>query len=235
MMNKKQSKAWDEKRYIIGIPSKGSCDIEFAIRLKQMPVPPKTKIVTSQGYPIDISRNEIVKSAIDQGADSIIWLDDDVIPLDRESLINLAKMEVPVAAGIYFSKNAAVTIQGTHYNPGIWLIGDPNNRLYTPVDLSATFRESSNRYLEVDAIGFGLIKTDIEVFKNIDPPWFRWTQLNKGEDEEGGVSEDFYFCRKLIKAGYKIIVDSMNTAHHLGRFGITPSGDVRPSQRVLTI
>jgi len=57
-------------------------------------------------------------------------------------------------------------------------------------------------FMEVDAVGTGLIMIHREVFEKMPPPWFEGFMR-----EESGVihSEDMVFCKKARELGYKII------------------------------
>jgi len=70
--------------------------------------------------------------------------------------------------------------------------------------------------VEVDAVGAGSILYDMEVFKNIEPPWFEF-HLEEGPP----IGEDIFFCDKLRAAGYKIYVDCDIKVGHLSTAVIT--------------
>jgi hypothetical protein len=66
--------------------------------------------------------------------------------------------------------------------------------------------------VEVDATGCGCLMFDMEVFKNIPYPWFKFY---KDADTGSDVGEDIGFCRELKNAGYKIFVDVTVPSDHL--------------------
>ena len=90
--------------------------------------------------------------------------------------------------------------------------------------------------LECDAIGTGVIMIKRKVFETIEPPYFKYTY-----DEDGllELGQDFYFCQKAQRAGFKIYAHTgMLTSHYqtvdllpiFKRFaGLTPSAGVARS------
>ena len=66
--------------------------------------------------------------------------------------------------------------------------------------------------VEVDSTGSGVLLIQRKVFETIDPPYFKYQT-----DENGilNLGQDFYFCRKVKKAGFKIYVHTgMFTSHY---------------------
>lgn len=64
--------------------------------------------------------------------------------------------------------------------------------------------------VEVDWIGFGVVATRAEVYRNLSRrngreestgPWFGW------RSGEGGVGEDIGWCREVREAGFRVMVD----------------------------
>jgi hypothetical protein len=66
--------------------------------------------------------------------------------------------------------------------------------------------------VEVDATGAGCIMYDMEVFRKLPYPWFRFL---KNPDNGMVIGEDIGFCQDLKAAGYQIFVDTSIQAGHL--------------------
>lgn len=64
--------------------------------------------------------------------------------------------------------------------------------------------------LPVDAIGFGAVLIELDVFRELPSPWFQFTL---GED---GMGEDLYFCRQARQAGLQVYCDTDMIIGHQG-------------------
>ncbi len=77
------------------------------------------------------------------------------------------------------------------------------------VEDEVLFPKRDHDLMEVDGVGGHFMVIHREVLEAIKPPYFMNTSLNAGED--------FYFCRKVRKAGFKIYADlSAYTGHVVG-------------------
>jgi len=164
--------------------------------IMDFPLHTKKSLIMVEKRPIDQARNAIVQTALEQNAKYLFFLDDDVIcpkytPLALGSILETMKDDgVMLATGIYCTKNKAAA-------PVIFRHGFPGSYLDWTV----------NQEFEVDQCGAGCLMINMEVFKHLTPPYFKFTQ--KYEQLEGdilltGVSEDVYFCDSVKKAGFKI-------------------------------
>ncbi len=66
--------------------------------------------------------------------------------------------------------------------------------------LATIFPAAKDDLIECDGVGCGCLLIHRSVFEKIKPPYF---VMNQGK--YGG--EDFYFCRKAKRAGFKIYAD----------------------------
>jgi hypothetical protein len=69
----------------------------------------------------------------------------------------------------------------------------------------------SGDLITVDNTGCGCILYKTEVFENIEPPWFEFTETEDGRP----MGEDITFCKKLKEAGYEIFVDTSIVIGHI--------------------
>lgn len=64
----------------------------------------------------------------------------------------------------------------------------------------------------------GLILINTSIFRRVKPPWFKTVEDKTVEIRKNTVSysldENLYFCDKIIKSGYKIVVDTGIQAVH---------------------
>jgi GT2 family glycosyltransferase len=75
---------------------------------------------------------------------------------------------------------------------------------------------------ECNGLGMGFTLFRLEVFRKIDPPWFK--TLQEYDPAHGGrmMTQDLYFFEKVRKAGYKVACDTrVKVGHydHAGSYG----------------
>lgn len=190
---------------VIGIPSFGMVSTYFmqSRTSQQFPLVSSAidKIVLNK--PIAEARNEIVEFALEQGANYIYWLDDDVIP-PPDAFMKLYRHQKDIVNGVYWSKSNPPMpllfrghLSGPYWD---WHVGD---------------------LIEIDAAGNGLtlVKTDVyrTISEKVGGPWYS-TEYGSfaGPVKESPYNntEDLYFYWKARKAGYKIWADTSVQAFH---------------------
>lgn len=146
------------------------------------------------------ARNRCVELAVEANVQHIMFVDYDVTP-PPNAVIQLMSRKVPICAGVYHLK------QVPSY-PLIYVKGWPGAfEDYEKGDL-----------IKADGVGMGCTLIDMDVFRNIDPPWFRTVPGYVEENPNailGHMTEDIYFCTKARDAGYEIIVDTSVQAGHV--------------------
>lgn len=189
---------------VVGIPSFGSVSTYFlqAVNAQQYPLVSSTaqKIVLNK--PIAEARNEIVQYALDQGANYIYWLDDDVIP-PPDAFLKMFMHQKDIVNGVYWSKsNPPMPLLFRNHLEGPyldWHVGD---------------------FIEVDAAGNGLtlVKTDVyrKISETIGGPWYstEYTSFKHATQSASNNTEDLYFYWKARRAGFKIWADTSIQAYH---------------------
>jgi hypothetical protein len=75
----------------------------------------------------------------------------------------------------------------------------------------------NDELVEVDATGAGCMMWDMDVFRKMPFPWFKF---RRDPDNGAGIGEDIGFCQDLKAAGYKIFVDTSVPADHLTSIAI---------------
>lgn len=189
---------------VIGIPSFGSVSTYFyqAMKSQQYPLVSSAidKIVLNK--PIAEARNEIVQFALDQGANYIFWVDDDVIP-PPDAFLKLYNQQKDIINGVYWSKSNPPMpllfrnhLEGPYWD---WHIGD---------------------LIEIDAAGNGLtlVKTDVyrQISEKVGGPWYstQYASFPGIKQSAANNTEDLYFYWKAKQAGFKIWADTSVQAFH---------------------
>jgi hypothetical protein len=134
--------------------------------------------------------------------DKMIWIDSD-ISWSPEDFMKLYNSKFDIVSGLYFNEE------------GVPLFTFEENDIY--------FDHKKLKYkeypFEVFGVGFGFVSVKSGVFENTDRPWFE-TEFQKITNDEGKEmfipwGEDYSWCIKAKKAGYKIWLDpSIRVGHH---------------------
>ena len=214
---------------VVGIPSFGMVSTYFlqARSTQQFPLVSSAvdKIVLNK--PIAEARNEIVQYALDQGANYIYWLDDDVIP-PPDAFLKMFMAQKDIVNGVYWSKsNPPMPLMFRNHLEGPyldWHVGD---------------------FIEVDAAGNGLtlVRTDVyrTISEKIGGPWYStdYTSFKNATVSSANNTEDLYFYWKARNAGFKVWVDTSIQAYHFEKnqqilYGPPPNApQMNPSWMIL--
>jgi len=194
---------------VIGIPSFGMVSTYFmqSRASQQFPLVSSAidKIVLNR--PIADARNEIVEFALQQNANYIYWLDDDVLA-PPDAFLKLFMQQKDIINGVYWSKSnppMPLLFRGHLQGPYLdWHVGD---------------------LIEVDAAGMGLtlVKTDVyrKMAQELGGPWYS-VDYHSFPGDAPSIStpnntEDLYFYWKARKLGYKIWADTSVQAFHFDK------------------
>jgi len=212
-----QAAPQDQKKLAVLIPHTGEVSSEWCLILRELPLPPGTQIFMSRGMPIDVTRESMVKTALDAGFEWIFFLDSDVI-LPKDTFQKLFSHNLPLISGLYKAKKP----NGFFW--AAWMQGKaPDGKdAFVPV---ATW---SGRLFEVDVVGTGCMLIHRSVFTGIraktDLPFFVWAkERNPGLLDKLGipiplmreVSEDFWFCMLARHCGFKVVIDGEVKCGHI--------------------
>lgn len=127
------------------------------------------------------TRNVLIQRALKHKPKKIIFIDDDMV-WEPEDLKQLITSSNDINTGFYLNRhNLAVAI--SHHN------------FLTQEDVSGT------KPIELESVGLGFIAIKSKVFELTPYPWFE-----SGHYENGtAYGEDYYFCRKVINFGFKVL------------------------------
>jgi hypothetical protein len=148
-----------------------------------------------------LGRNKLAKIAQEQGAEWLLFLDDDhVFPPDL--LLRLLAHEEMIVGSLYLQRMLP-------FAPVCFAEKTEDER-YIPIDLTSLPEEG---LVEVCAIGTGGMLIRSEVFRALEYPWF----------EHGRASEDLIFCDRAREAGFPIYCDLGSRLGHMTPTAIWPS------------
>lgn len=194
----------------IGMPVVGDLPDEGFYSLLSLVKPKGTKLNKVTNLPVDAARNEMVRQL---ERDWLFMIDADET-IHPQALMRLLSWNLPIVSGIVFLSHIdrpAPAIyqyehrsQGRHYYSS--KISAMEEYLLRHKDehdkaLEAILPATIEDLIECDAVGCGCLLVHRSVFEAIKPPYF---VLNSGGRASG---EDFSFCRKAKRAGFRIYAD----------------------------
>jgi hypothetical protein len=147
------------------------------------------------------SRNDLIKIAVENNFDDIIWIDAD-IEWNPDWLIKLLQYNYDVIGGTYRKKT-------------------DEEELYT---VKTNNIKIDNNIMEVEGIGTGFMRMSKKAFTSL---WDN-SETYKNDGKEGRmvfdviidngelVGEDILVCKKLKDLGFKIYLDTTMTCAHIG-------------------
>ncbi|HEV3383834.1 MAG TPA: class I SAM-dependent methyltransferase [Gemmata sp.] len=207
---------------VILIPIGGAVDADCDDGLREL---------ERRGYPvwrvrgysaIDAARNQMATDALSQGFAELMWIDSD-IAFDPNDVDRLRAHNLPIACGLYPKK-------GPRQFACEFLPGASQVKFGRPGGLE-----------EIRYCGFGFTHIRREVFQTVQKqlklptcnkrfdsplvPFFAPMEV----DEPGGpwsISEDYAFCERARKCGFKVWADTRIRLWHVGpyRFGWEDAG-----------
>lgn len=134
--------------------------------------------------------------------DKMIWIDSD-ISWNVEDFMKLYESKYDIVSGLYFNEE------------GVPLFTFKEDDIY----FDNQQLKHKEYPFEVFGVGFGFVAMKSGVFENIPRPWFE-TEFQKITNESGKEmfipwGEDFSWCIKAHKEGYKVYLDpSIRLGHH---------------------
>lgn len=162
-----------------------------------------------RGYDCATARNNIAQQSMDENADYVLMVDNDVV-IPPDALVNMLEDPKEVCLGYYPHRNAFNIYDGA---TSVCKLGEYNyTDQFTSAELIA-LREQGTHKLEIHGGGMGcaLIRTDL--FRRFEYPWFDWVNYK----DRGVLSEDLYFCELCKEAGVPVYTDTRVGCGHLFR------------------
>ena len=187
----------------IGIPMPTrQCTRETTLALRSLALPMfgMPQFYSPDSLEVGEARNQIVEHALRDGVERLLFIDYDVAP-PSQALVKLLSLNVPIAAGVYNSKqvpsNPLIMVEGYGKGYDDYRRGD---------------------LIKAQGVGMGCCLIHMDVFRKIKPPWFKTVRGYVPQNPFQPLphmTEDIYFCQKAMEAGYDIIVDTQVQCGHV--------------------
>ena len=178
-------------------------------------------------FPIHSNRNACVGHALEgmngYMPDTTVWIDADTV-IPPHALYNMLKPELKIVAGIYRLKREPYHyLAFDRWKKDIEL----NQWIYTPSIIP------SGGLFQVDSVGMGCVRVDVEVLKTLEAPYFKYPMpsrleyMGKVEGLEFLIrhhvytnTEESYFFRCIRDNGFEIWADASIRCKHMAEVEI---------------
>jgi ubiquinone/menaquinone biosynthesis C-methylase UbiE len=160
-------------------------------------------VLIHEQQPTSVSRNSLSKQALALNPDYIFWLDSDNIAPDTTIDVLINTMEetgADLVTALYFGKDVP------HY---------PVIKEYKSGGFYRFDNPATGQKFQISGCGFGCCLMKANVLHKLEEPWFKFSHEKWGK-EDIVMSEDLYFCRKMMKAGMKMVCDATIISDHIG-------------------
>ena len=208
----------DRKFLAVLIPHTGEMSADFCYRLSQLHLPPGSGIFMSKEIPLDVSRENMIRRALDLGFEWFLFLDSDII-LPQLAIEELLSVHKPIVTGLYRTKK-----KGNGWS--IWNEGKDKNGKDTLLHIDSW----TEKIITCDAAGMGCMLIQKCVFEDMflkfpKLPWFFWSinrnpgfirSLEVPDPHMRHVGEDIWFCLLTRACGYKINANTEIKCTHIG-------------------
>jgi glycosyltransferase involved in cell wall biosynthesis len=181
----------------------GACNASLPDHLQIVQSP----LLTSQGFPVDAARNDVVRQMLTTDADYLLFLDADMRhPPDLVE--KLLRHDVAVVTARYHMRRPPfLTVAMRHVGPN-------------PFDCVSLRRGQG--LMPVDFGGAGALLIRRDVLEKIGDEWFRYTRQTR-PPYEMTISEDMHFYRACKLAGFQPYVDWDTECGHFAMLEIDGS------------
>ena len=172
-----------------------------------------------RGYDCATARNRIAQQTLDEKADYVLMVDNDVT-LPGNLLKNMLEDAKDVCLGYYAHRHADNIYTG---NTCVCRLYKPDGTKYFHYPLESEYkagelaelRAQGQTKIEIHGGGMGCALIKASVFERINYPWYDW--VNYGDKNRGMLSEDLYFCEQCRKNKIPIYTDTRAGCGHLLR------------------
>lgn len=194
--------AWEipQLEVLVGILTREIVSTKWAASFRDLQLPPNSSTAFFTGMPFDHARNTACQRALEHNFKWLFFLDDDVVT-PPDTIRRLIAHNKDIVSGLYYRRATPIA---------------PVMLRETPSGPSWVQQFSAGEVCEVDLVGAGCLLINTQVFRKLPWPWFDWLLDHYDLPDKERCSEDFAFCRKAKKAGYKIHVDTGIQCQHVG-------------------
>lgn len=195
---------------LVAIPAYESMPVGFVQSLINIKFPEGTIVSIIPNKLIYNARNLIAQKAVENGFDRVLWLDADmIIPKDAFAQLaaDMEEYNADIVTGLCFRRKPPTyqVISNDFY----WRVEDDGS---VKTGATSYVDYPRNAVFPVNGMGFGCCMTSGKLLKAmVDAYGSPFTPLM-------GIGEDYAFCYRAEKAGFKLLCDSRIKCGHIGTY-----------------
>lgn len=159
-------------------------------------------------YKVDVNREALADTALSEGADWVLWWDDDIL-VAPDALVRLFAHRYPICSGLYVDRQDRMAAAYLAEWQG--------------KTLAARMEElPAGHCAYLDGVGLGFCLMDARVLRRLPRPWFEYTPE---------VGEDFGFFLSVQRhLGIEVLVDGAVRCRHERVTAVDPDRDHQDPQ-----
>lgn len=186
---------------MLGIPTVDFIRMETVMTLLSLTLKNKDikGVTIERGAYIHINRDKIILKALKTDYTHVFFIDTDVC-FSSSVLERLLSRNKDIVGAIY-------NLRKLPLEPIIRMTNDKGEMV------SGKQEDLPKDLFKAYALGTGCMLIKLDVFRNIKRPWFFY---EKWDDENEGMGEDIWFCKRAHEAGYDVFCDPTVQIGHIG-------------------
>lgn len=196
------------KRYLIAVPTMDMVPVPFVASLLYMHRVGASRCTFMANSLVYTARNQLVKEAIETGADRVLWLDSDM-QFDVDLMQRLADdMDngLDFVAGLYF-KRRIPTVPVVYKSVDVCQIdGRKTGKTQVYEDYP------KYKLFQIGGSGFGAVMCTTKMLTDVAEKYGA-----PFDPILGALGEDLSFCWRARQLGYKLYCDSRIKVYHVGQ------------------
>jgi len=156
-----------------------------------------------KGYDCAIARNRIIEKTLNNGYDYVLMVDSDII-VPKNTITDLLSDNVPIVLGCYPRKSNPSKFE-------LFKLGKPDftdEQRFTVEEVL----NNEDHLVPIKGGGFGCVLIKSSLLHKLTYPYFRYVIY---ESEKAFLSEDLYFCVKVLNQNISIYSDNRVICKHI--------------------
>lgn len=204
----------DPSRCVVLVPLGRDLDLGFARALNELEKRGYTVRCVTGYAAIDQGRSQMATDALQDGFDALMWIDSDV-GFDADSVDRLREHNLPVVCGIYPKKGKRAL--ACHVLPGTKRIVFGKGGGLMEIKYAATGFLYTQRTVYETIFEHEKLPICNKQFGRPTVPYFLPMIMPDGENH-WYLGEDYAFCERARRSGFRIMADSSIRLNHIGRY-----------------
>ena len=169
-------------------------ELVISMACQSAPTHMTTGFLGVKNLPIELAREAAAEKAVEMNAKYLWFIDDDTVPppntLKRLIYILDNYPDVGIVGGVYVTRDPV----------------QPQPVVFRGMGSGSYWSWKAGDIFEVTGMGAGCMVIRVEALAKLPKPWFKFDEGDTSNPNiaPNMVSEDIFFCNRMLAAGYKI-------------------------------